>query len=141
MLKMHQILGEQKIDLVLHRAHCNRDFPVYRTAKETGERLFAMSADVYSETLKICQRHADRLQWAMKEMEAQLPFTAGSLNRLTDMVVVVPDQFSTRFAKLQDIMGVKLFPAVLELTKEQGELDAFVDKLNRLVKIDAMVKL
>jgi len=39
MLKMHQVLGDQKIDLVLHRAHCKRDLPVYRIAKETGERL------------------------------------------------------------------------------------------------------
>jgi len=74
----------------------------------------------------------------MKEMEEHLPFTAESLNRLTDIEVAILDQFSTRFAKLQDVMGVKLFPAVLELTKEQGELDAFVDKLNRLEKIGAI---
>jgi len=35
-------------------------------------------------------------------------------------------------------MGAKLFPAVLELTKEQGDLSAFVDKLNRLEKIGAI---
>jgi len=40
-----------------------------------------------------------------------------------------------RFSKLQDVMGLNLFSAVLELTKEQGELDALVDKLNRLEKI------
>ena len=35
-------------------------------------------------------------------------------------------------------MGEKLFPAVLELTKEQGNLVAFVDKLHRLEKIGAI---
>ena len=35
-------------------------------------------------------------------------------------------------------MGAKLFPAVLELTKEQGQLAAFLDKLNRLEKIGAI---
>jgi len=54
------------------------------------------------------------------------------------MEFAILDQFTTRFAKLQDIMGMKLFPAVLELTKEQGELEAFVDKLNRLEKIGAI---
>ncbi len=48
------------------------------------------------------------------------------------------DQFSTRFSKLQDMMGAKLFSDVLELTKEPGDLDAFVDKLNRLEKIGAI---
>jgi len=46
----------------------------------------------------------------------------------------VLDQFSTRFGKLQDLMGAKLFPGVLELTKEPGELKAFIDKLYRLEK-------
>lgn len=41
-------------------------------------------------------------------------------------------------AKLQDAMGAKLFPAVLELTKEQGNYQAFLDKLNRLEKIGAI---
>ena len=35
-------------------------------------------------------------------------------------------------------MGAKLFPAVLEATKEQGELKAFIDKLNRLEQIGAI---
>jgi hypothetical protein len=74
----------------------------------------------------------------MNEMDAHIPFTSESLDHLTDMEMAILDQFSTRFAKLQDTMGVKLFPAVLELTKEQGVLDAFVDKLNRLEKIGAI---
>jgi len=97
-----------------------------------------MNAEVYIETLKICHRHVDRLQWSMKEMYDHVPFSAESLERLTDMEIAILDQFSTRFAKLQDIMGMKLFSAILELTKEQGELDAFVDKLNRLEKIGAI---
>jgi len=98
-----------------------------------------MSIEIYLETLKICRRHAGRLQWSMKELSSHTPFTPESLDHLTDMEVAILDQFSTRFAKLQDTMGVKLFPAVLELTKEQGELAAFVDKLNRLEKIGAIV--
>ena len=52
-----------------------------------------------------------------------------------DIDLAIPDQFSTRFSKLQNVMGEKLFPAVLELTKEPGNLVAFVDKLQRLEKI------
>jgi hypothetical protein len=57
---------------------------------------------------------------------------------LDDATVAIIDQFVSRFAKLQDAMGAKLLPQVLELTKEQGDLDAYLDKLNRLEKIGAL---
>jgi len=97
-----------------------------------------MTTDLYFENLIICERHAGRLEWSMKKMGSRLPFTAESINCLTDMEVAILDQFATRFAKLQDMMGVKLFPAILELTKEPGDLNTFVDKLNRLEKIGAI---
>lgn len=92
----------------------------------------------YQGSLAICNRHAARLLWAMETMSDKLPLTAAKLNGLSSMDIAVLDQFGTRFAKLQDMMGAKLFPSILELTKEQGELLTFVDKLNRLEKIGAI---
>ena len=92
----------------------------------------------YQAALGISKRHADRMAWAMAELQPGFPLTAAKLSALNGMELAVLDQFSTRFAKLQDAMGTKLFPAVLELTKEQGSLSAFVDKLNRLEKIGAI---
>jgi DnaJ-domain-containing protein 1 len=97
-----------------------------------------MSAELYNETLKICQRHSDRLRWSMHQLQPHIPFTANMMNGLTDIELAVLDQFSTRFSKLQDTMGEKLSPVVLELTKEQGNLLAFVDRLHRLEKIGAI---
>jgi len=97
-----------------------------------------MSAELYGETLNICQRHADRLGWAMDHLRSHVPFTAETLDSLSDMDLAILDQFSTRFAKLQDAMGAKLFPVVLDLTKEPGEAPAFIDKLHRLEKIGAI---
>ncbi len=94
--------------------------------------------ETIQEILKICDRHAERLNWAMQQLQAHLPFTEQSLATLEDMEIAILDQFSTRFGKLQDLMGAKLFPAVLELTKEPGELKAFIDKLYRLEKIGAI---
>ncbi|MDX8406081.1 MAG: nucleotidyltransferase domain-containing protein [Mariprofundus sp.] len=39
LLEMHRRLGEQKIDLVLHRTQTGRELPVYKIAKETGDQL------------------------------------------------------------------------------------------------------
>ncbi len=91
-----------------------------------------------TEILKLCHRHADRLQWAMQQLQPHLPFTKDTLQQLSDVELAILDQFSTRFGKLQDLMGAQLFPAVLELTKEQGNLKAFIDKLYRLEKIGAI---
>jgi hypothetical protein len=92
----------------------------------------------YQSTLAICQLHAQRLQWAMQYLSKNFPMNANDLQQLNDLELAVLDQFSTRFAKLQDTMGAKLFPAVLELTKEQGQLTVFLDKLYRLEKIGAI---
>jgi hypothetical protein len=88
-----------------------------------------------AEILKICERHADRLRWAMSALQLYRPFSSQSLEQLNDTQLAVLDQFSSRFSKLQDVMGAKLFPAVLELTKEPGDLSAFIDKLYRLEKL------
>ncbi len=92
----------------------------------------------YTASLDVCKRHADRLTWAMSQLSRKFPLSSDAITALNDTELAVLDQFSTRFAKLQDAMGAKLFPAVLELTKEQGNYPAFLDKLNRLEKIGAI---
>ena len=94
--------------------------------------------ETIDEILKICDRHADRLTWAMTQLQNRMPFTGQTLTLLNDVELAILDQFSTRFGKLQDLMGAKLFPAVLEIVKEPGELKAFIDKLYRLEKIGAI---
>jgi hypothetical protein len=93
---------------------------------------------IYQTSLEICKRHAKRLLWAKARLRHRLPLTATAMTELTEEELAVLDQFSMRFAKLQDAMGTRLFPAVLELSKESGELAAFLDKLNRLEKIGAL---
>ncbi|HKK80987.1 MAG TPA: hypothetical protein VJ909_01990, partial [Prolixibacteraceae bacterium] len=45
------------------------------------------------------------------------------------------DQFIFRFSKLQDLMGARLFPSILELLAEPVYDKAFIDILNRLEKL------
>ena len=45
------------------------------------------------------------------------------------------DQFILRFTKLQDTMGSRLFPAILQYLTEQFEDRPMLDKLNRLEKL------
>jgi len=97
-----------------------------------------MNKAVFQGIVDICQTHADRLRWSMQQFSNEKPFTAERLSLLTDIELAVIDQFTVRFSKLQDAMGSKLLPGVLELTYEEGELNTFIDKLNRLEKIGAL---
>ncbi|MDO9623706.1 MAG: hypothetical protein Q7J46_06920 [Pseudomonas sp.] len=97
-----------------------------------------MNKPVFDGIVDICQTHAQRLRWAMEQLAQKKPLTAQALQKLTDIELAVCDQFIVRFSKLQDAMGAKLLPAVIELTHEEGELATFIDKLNRLEKIGAL---
>jgi len=97
-----------------------------------------MNKELFQGIVDVCLVHEARLRWSMLQLTAYKPFTAQSVSRLTDIELAIFDQFTVRFSKLQDIMGAKLLPAVLELTHEEGDLSAFIDKLNRLEKIGAL---
>ncbi|WP_151703779.1 hypothetical protein [Nitrincola alkalilacustris] len=86
----------------------------------------------------ICHTHAERLQWAMSSLTDLMPLTAERSSKLSPIELAIFDQFIVRFSKLQDAMGAKLLPMILEITHEQGDLSTFIDKLNRLEKIGAI---
>lgn len=88
--------------------------------------------------LTICKKHAERLSWALESLSEKYPFNPFIVQGLNDVELAICDQFLVRYSKLQDLMGAKLLPAILELTYEQGELNTFIDKLNRLEKIGAI---
>jgi len=85
-----------------------------------------------------CETHMRRMLWALDRIKGQFPLTAAKLRAIDDETIAILDQFTTRFAKLQDAMGAKLFPALLELTKEPGEFAAYLDKLDRMEQIGAL---
>jgi len=97
-----------------------------------------MNKELFQGIVDVCLAHEARLRWSMLQLTEHKPFTAKNVSRLTDTELAIFDQFTVRFSKLQDVMGAKLLPAVLELTHEEGELSAFIDKLNRLEKIGAL---
>ncbi|WP_137890796.1 hypothetical protein [Ramlibacter sp. 2FC] len=45
------------------------------------------------------------------------------------------DQLVFRFGRLQDAMGTRLLPALLQLTQEWRDDEPFLDKLNRAEKL------
>lgn len=72
---------------------------------------------------------------ALTSLDPILPMTGQTFEHLTDAQVQSVDQFILRFTKLQDAMGNRLFPAILQYLQEQYEERPMLDKLNRLEKL------
>ena len=77
----------------------------------------------------------------MSAIQPTLPLTADALTQLNDEAVWDWDQFVLRFTKLQDTLGARLFPALLEHLQEPYEDRPIIDKLHRLEKLGYLPKL
>lgn len=88
-----------------------------------------------------CQRHEHHMGHAMSAISPTLPLTATALSQLNDEAVQDWDQFVLRFTKLQDTLGARLFPALLEHLQEPYEDRPMIDKLHRLEKLGYLPKL
>jgi len=76
---------------------------------------------------------------ALSEIRPHVPFTADSVQHIGKEQLRLLDQIAFRFMKLQDSMGQKLLPTVLELAQEPIAPDAtFAEKLNWLERIGAI---
>lgn len=88
-----------------------------------------------------CQRHEHHMSHALSAIGPTLPMTASALRLLNDEAVQDWDQFILRFTKLQDTMGARLFPALLDYLQEPYEDRPMLDKLHRLEKLGFIPKL
>lgn len=88
--------------------------------------------------LETCERYNKHLNWAIAKMANFMPLSAQTFENLSEEQLAVLEMFASRFGKLQDALGSKVFSEILEITQEPGEYPAFIDKLNRLEKIGAI---
>ena len=86
-----------------------------------------------------CSLHAGILAEALIEARKWLPFNADTVQRITKEQLRILDQMAYRFTKLQDTMGQKVLPAILDLAQEPIAPDAtFAEKLNWLERMGAL---
>jgi len=81
------------------------------------------------------QRHAYHLRRASNLLGPILPMTGNRFLHLTDEQIQTLDQYILRFTKLQDAIGSRLYPALLDCLHEPYENRPMIDKLNRLEKL------
>jgi len=84
------------------------------------------------EAVQLCTIHVERMSFAYRKIEMYLPLTVDKYNQLSEEELSFIDQLIFRFSKLQDSMGGKLFPALLENLGEETRGIPFLDLLSKL---------
>ena len=82
-----------------------------------------------------CELHQKRIDYALTKLKQFMPLVANRYESLTNEQVEALDQFLFRFSKLQDAIGQRLFPGVLEILEEPVKEASFLDRLNRLEQL------
>ena len=89
---------------------------------------------------KIAYIHAARLNYAIGHLESWMPVSSKIIQNIKENDLVYFEVYSSRFSKLQDLMGTSIFTAVLEEIGELNETMSFLDKLHKLEKLSLIEK-
>jgi hypothetical protein len=84
------------------------------------------------------EAHRLRLSTGAKKLAPFFPLSPDVLDTLEEETVSWLDQFIYRFTKLQDVMGTRLFPALVFMITGNDEPRPFLDILNILEKNDIL---
>ncbi len=83
--------------------------------------------------IKIADIHSTRLRAGLQKINTFLPLKPSFIEFMDDDQVAVLDMISTRFTRLQDLIGVRIFPAILGILQE--DVGSYRDNVNRLEKL------
>ena len=92
--------------------------------------------DRLREAVLLCSIHAGRMRFAWEKIQKHFPLNKEKYTRLQPEEYSFIDQLIFRFSKLQDSMGGKLFPAILENLGEDIEGLPFIDRLTKLEELN-----
>ena len=98
--------------------------------------IISEKEDRLKEAVLLCNIHVERMSFAFKKIEKYFPFNEQQYIGLIDEDLSFIDQLIFRFSKLQDCMGGKLFPAILENLGEETRGLPFIDMLSKLEELN-----
>ena len=101
--------------------------------------LFQAEDDLEIETLEslimVADIHAERIRMAFRRLDAFLPLTEEMLNNLSEENLGFLEILTSRFGKLQDLIGAAIFPMILKKLEVDIAYFSLIDCLNRLEKL------
>ena len=76
-----------------------------------------------------------RIDEAYEDIQSIISLDADKYKNLDRHAVQALDQYLFRFSKLQDTMGDKVFPLIIQMYEQNTQRHPFVDVLNKLEKL------
>src|SRR3989338_2352456 len=92
--------------------------------------------DLLKSQLEICDMHYSRLKLAIAKIGNFFPLDEKFLSLISEDNLGYLEILTTRFAKLQDMLGEKVFANILDILGEDIAGKSFIDKLNKLEKLE-----
>jgi len=94
--------------------------------------------DKLMEAVQLCTIHSERMSFAWGKIKMHFPLDKERYVHLQPEELSYFDQLIFRFSKLQDSMGGKLFPAILENLGEDVRELPFIDRLTKLEELNVI---
>ncbi|MCE3231208.1 MAG: hypothetical protein K0R52_1136 [Alphaproteobacteria bacterium] len=84
---------------------------------------------------KVAKIHADRLSTSVQHLQPKMPLSFQDVEAFTFDEMLLWEMFVNRFSKLQDLMGAKIFKAVIDYAGESTDSTTLIDRINILEKL------
>jgi hypothetical protein len=89
-----------------------------------------------NDAVLLCTIHSERMSFAWEKVKMHFPLDREKYIHLEPEELSFFDQLIFRFSKLQDSMGNRLFPAILENLGEEVKGQPFIDRLVKLEELN-----
>ncbi len=97
-----------------------------------------LKIDKLKEAVQLCSIHAERMNFARDRITRHFPLNRQKYLQLEQEELSFFDQLIFRFSKLQDSMGSRLFPILLENLGEESKRMPFIDQLVKLEELNIL---
>ena len=91
--------------------------------------------DKLREVFEICSLHLKRMHFSYDKVIIFLPLNRDNYYEMDEVTISFLDQYIFRFSKLQDMMGARLFPTLMDYLAEPMNDRPVIDLLNRLERL------
>ncbi len=129
-------MGDQKIDIVVRSLQDEQILPIYEEARKTGVKLVMNDLERLKVDIAICDVHTQRIEQSLEHLKHLLPIKPIQLQDLSIEEISFLELLNSRFSKLQDSIGNKVFIQLLKLLQEYEDNNSFIDNLNKLEKLN-----
>lgn len=93
------------------------------------------NSDKLKEAVKLCIIHSERMLFAWGKINHHFPLSVETYSQLSPEDLSFFDQLIFRFSKMQDSIGGRLFPAILENLGEEIRGLPYIDRLTKLEEL------